>query len=567
MGTLFSALDLGRAGLNVAQVQLDVTGNNIANVNKEGYSRQRVELTTRLPNYRSYGALGRGPGIEAITRMRDVFLDQVYRDQVPGLGRAQAEAGYYSQIENVFLEPGDNGFSTQLNVFFDAVSDFSNNVEEVSVREALLSEAASLASGLQDTTRRLSTLRTNANEEVRNLVTEINSLAERIAESNRAIFNAELSGQAANDLRDDRDVLLDELAGLVDISYRERDAGYVDVLIGGEEFVVGTKVRELEAAVAPELDENRPDLLEVRFADDGEAVTISDGELFGVLEIRDVELGALEDRMNEMAHALIQAFNSVQSQSRGIETYDTAMTSSIAASDPTAALDSAGFPFDVTDGSFDILVYDSSGNTVETITVSITAGSTTMNDIVAAVNASANMTASLDADGLLTVTPSAGQSFSFTNDSSNVLVAMGMNTLFTGSNAQDIAVNQALLDNPRLLGSSYSADALETGDNGAALEMAAIRYTNVLESDTQTVNEYYESMITEVGVNANANEQLLEVEEAFVNEFEARRQEVSGVNLDEEVTNLVMYQRAFEASARIITVADRMLETLVAMVG
>ena len=126
LGTLFSTLDIGRAGLSVAQVQLDITGHNIANVNREGFSRQRVNVTTRLPNFLPYGALGRGPGVDSIERLRDAFLDSVYREQVAGLGRSEVEAEYFAQIEDIFLEPSANGFSERLNLFYDALNDFSN---------------------------------------------------------------------------------------------------------------------------------------------------------------------------------------------------------------------------------------------------------------------------------------------------------------------------------------------------------------------------------------------------------------------------------------------------------
>ncbi len=105
MGTLFSALYLGRAGMQVSQIQLDVAGHNIASVNKDGFSRQRANLTTRVPNIKPYGALGRGPAVAGIERIRDPFLDLVYRTQVDSLGSAQVISTYYNQMEDVFLEP------------------------------------------------------------------------------------------------------------------------------------------------------------------------------------------------------------------------------------------------------------------------------------------------------------------------------------------------------------------------------------------------------------------------------------------------------------------------------
>ena len=107
MGTLFSALDIARAGLQVAQVQLDTAAHNIANVNRDGFSRQRVDVSTRLPIIKPFGAIGRGPAVAGINRLRNVFLDSVFRNEVASLGFATERATFFEQIEDIFLEPND----------------------------------------------------------------------------------------------------------------------------------------------------------------------------------------------------------------------------------------------------------------------------------------------------------------------------------------------------------------------------------------------------------------------------------------------------------------------------
>ncbi len=565
LGTLFSALDIGRAGLLAAQVQLDTTGHNIANVNKKGYSRQRVELTTRLPNYKPFGAIGRGPAIDTITRLRDVFVDSMYRNQVPGLGSAERQATYFSQIEDIFQEPSDSGFSSRIESFFDSLNDFSNNVEELSGRVSTLAEAASLAASFNDMDRRLDALRTNANEEVRNMVQEINSLTGQIAALNETIRNSEIGGRPANDLRDDRDVLIDELSKMVKITAQERADGTVDVLLGGAELVYGIKRRELMTVVDSTIDPERPDLLQVRFKDNNQAALITDGELYGVQKIRDVELRTVMDRMDRIAATLIESINRIHAQGNGLENFSEAITSTNSVLSPYAPLDYPQLPFPVNDGHFDLVVYDGTGAVAETITVTITAATRGV-DIENAINGSSHMSALIGPNGLLTITPDAGYTFSFANDTSGVLTALGLNGLFTGHDAGTIAVNAYLQDHPELLTSGFSQDPLETGDNAAALQMAALRLQNLFESNTQNSTQYYESTIVQIGIAAKANLANYDVEEAFVNDYESRRQEVSGVNLDEEVSSLVQFQRAFEASARIITVADSMLETLINVV-
>lgn len=565
MGTLFSSLNIGRAGLNTAQIQLDVVGHNIASSNKVGFSRQRANIATRVPLERSYGFLGRGPFISGVERLRDGFLDISYRDQASSLGNANLQTNFYSRIEDLFQEPSENGFSDQINIFFDALNDFSNNVEDIPTRVATITEAEAMATALREHAAALEELRTSANEDVRGLVPEINSIGQQIADLNFSIKTLEAAGGAANDLRDDRDVLLDELSSIIDIQYRERDDGQVDVLLGGEELVNASSVRLLETVAVGSFDPNRPDFLRIQFEATGAEAQIFDGELAGAFHQRDVILQDLVERNDTMAAALIEEINAIHSQGNGLENVAVALSASNAVTDPAAALDSAGLPFTVNDGSVDLVLYDVTDAIVETVNIPVTAGATSLNDIVAAINASTNATASVT-NGVLTVTPNAGRSFTFANDTANVLPALGLSGLFTGTNARNIRVSQHLLDNPALLSSGTSLNVLETGDNGIALQMAALRNTPVLTNNNETINDYFESTVVRLGTNARANLDQRDTQIAVVEDLELRRQEVSGVNLDEEVTSLIEVQKAFDSSARVITVTDRMLDTLISIV-
>ncbi len=565
LGTLFSTFDIARSGLQAAQVQLEVAGHNIANVNREGYSRQRVMLGTRSPSVQPYGLLGRGVKIQDVERIRDEFLDRVYRQQFPGLARASVRATYFSRMEDLFQEPGENGFATRLNLFFDSLNDFANNVEELPVRQSVITEAESLAQSLNYLANNINALRTNANEEVTSIVPEINSITERIAALNQDIATAELSGAKANDLRDERDRLLDELSGLVNISYRERENGQIDVLVSGDVLVDGPRRRELIAERDATIDPTRPDLVTVRYADNMTAVEIRDGELLGALTIRDENLVQLRDEINAIASTIIEQINRIHSTGNGLDNLSGLLESSNAVDDPATALGAAGLPFGVTPGTFDVVVYDAA-NTPTTTTITIT-NATTLDSLVADLNAIPNFSASVTVDNTLELGANAGFTFSFANDSSNALTALGVNTLFTGEDAASIAVSQHILDNPRLLTSGYTLDVTETGDNSAALAMANVRMADLMAGGTATINEYYEGTIVQVGVDARTNVDTLDIQQSFVDDFSRRRQEVSGVSIDEEATNLLLYQRAYEASARVINVTNTMLDALLGIVS
>ena len=560
MGTLFSALDISTSGLQVHQAALDVTSHNIANVNRDGFSRQRVELASRIPITRPFGQLPRGVSVGRIGRLRDPLLDGAFRRQVTGLGESELIGRYFSQIEATFIEPTTSSFSTRIGNFFQSLNDFANNVELTPSRQAVVSEAESFAATLNDAAGRLNRIRTDVNNEIENITTQINSIGEQIAALNDRIRPLEVGTREASDLRDDRDNLLDELSKLIDTSYQETPTGEVNVIIAGEQLVYGGNYNELQTVRDASLDPERNDLLRIEFVKNGRPLNATQGELAAAFEMRDTILPQIDANLDELASTLIFEMNRIQSTGRGLEAYSGAFSSTNAVTDPTLALNSAGLDFTVSPGSFDIIVYDAANNATTT-TINVNAG-TSLDDIAADINAVANVSATVT-NGVLTVTPAAGFTTSFANDTSDALAALGVGSFFTGTDARTIGVNQDLVDNPLLIASGFDPDITATGDNTAALAFADLQNDLLYDSGNANINSFFEASITAIAVDARANANRLEVEVAFVDDFDRRRQEVSGVNLDEEVTNLVQFQRAFEASARTLATVDRMLDTLI----
>jgi flagellar hook-associated protein 1 FlgK len=564
MGTLFSALSIAQTGLQAAQVQLDTAGHNIANVNKEGFSRQRVELVSFSPINKTFGQIGRGVRIAQIARVRDTLLDIQFRNQVAGRDNAQLQTEYFNRIEDIFLEPGENGLSGRINLFFESLQEFATNVESLPVRQSVMVEAGALATLFNETFNQLDELRSNTNEEVAGLVPEINSLAERIAQLNSKIRVSEgSSGNPANDLRDDRDLLVDQLAGIANVFVREDNSGQVEVLIGEQQLVFAGQFREVEAVQNAAIDPTRPDLVEIRFVDNGEVLRVSDGELFGALQMRDVELPEIIADLNELASTIIQQINLIHTQANGLTNLSGTVTASNAVTDPTIDLATAGLPFAFTPGTFQIDVFDNTGAPVggSPFTVTIAAGDS-LNDVATQINGVANLAATVNADGALEITSAPGFTFAFSNDQTGLLAALGTNALFTGSDAQTMGINQVIADDPALLGGAFSTDPADTGDNTAALALAAVQNGRFLNGGTATINDFYESLVVDIGIDTRAADATFTVQQTFVESSERRRQEISGVSLDEEVASLILFQRAFEASARVITVTDRMLESL-----
>ncbi len=311
------------------------------------------------------------------------------------------------------------------------------------------------------------------------------------------------------------------------------------------------------------MDERRGDLLEVRFADTDRTVELRDGELFAALEMRDTVIPAFMDRIDTLTASLIEQINGIHSQANGLVNWTGTISSTNPVSNSGDVLEDAGLPFGIEDGSFRILVYDADGNQVGDEEILVNPATDSLDDIVAALNSIGEINAVINPDGeTFSIEVSGGHSIAFANDTSGVLTALGLNGLFTGHNARTIAVNPDIINDPGLLASGFTPDPEEVGDNRAALALADVRNKMVLDNDSSSINDFYESTVAKLGVEARNNRVKLETETTFTQDYNQRRQRISGVSIDEEVTFMMAYQRAFEGSARVVTTVDRMLDAL-----
>jgi flagellar hook-associated protein 1 FlgK len=568
MGSLFTSLDIAVSGLLSHQTAIQVTGHNIANVDTDGYSRQRAELVSQMPQNTPYGPLGRGVAVADIFRIRDPFLDGVFQSETQNFMELNVERDFLFRIEDIFQEPGEVGLSALMDEFFGTIAALANYPEQLPLRASLIASASVLAENFNDIDSRLEQIRTDANNEIIMRVSEVNSLTEQIAELNRTIVRAEAGGDTANDLRDQRTVLLDELAELVDIHTVEMTNGSTSVLVGGEVLVDGIYWTELTTQVNPALDPDRGDLVDVVIASSGRVLNISGGRFRGLLDTRDVHAPEVLTRIDDLASTLICELNRIHSQGTGLAGF-TSLTSDNAVLDPLADLDDSlgtGLPFTPTDGSFEINVLDSLGNIVTTvITVDLdgVGADDSLTDLAANIDALANISASVSADNQLVITADPTYSFTLSNDTSNVLAVVGANTFFSGSDASDIAVNSVIVNDPTLIAASLSPDPLATGDNRNALAMAALQDTAVLDSGTSTLNDHYEQTIGNLGTTTRRTSDESIIAANFRQNIDRRREEVAGVSLDEEAANLTRFQRGFQASARVFSVVDELLDTLI----
>ena len=253
MSSTFGGLEMGRSALNAFRLGMQTVGHNISNMNTEGYSRQRVNFVTAAPeDIPGVGQLGQGMIASDIERIRDEFLDFQFRDIQSTLGYWEKVNDLYDSIQNYISEPNSSGIRAAMDTFFTNIQNLQQTPEDTSARQALVTSANSLGLMLSNLASNFDTYNESVNLEIKQSVDDANKMLHNIAELNLRISNAESMDQNANDLRDQRDVMIDKLSKMMGIAYNEPVEKY-DVKgefflsVNGRVLVQGTKVRELAA--------------------------------------------------------------------------------------------------------------------------------------------------------------------------------------------------------------------------------------------------------------------------------------------------------------------------------
>lgn len=312
-GGIGSLFEIAKSSLATSQLALTVTGHNVANVNTPGYSRQTVVLSERPPINGQPGMVGTGVYAASIRRSIDHFVEVQVTLSRQNMGRLSIAKDMLSRLENIFGDGVSHGIAGGLTEFFRAIQDVATNPGELAARSALLAKAVQLASNLNQASSDLAAARQSANFQVKQTVVEINGLSRQIAELNGKIVNAELMGQDANDLRDQRQQAINELAEKIDLTTFEHATGAVSVYVArGQVLVAGETVRELTTVEEP----GSQGLVSVGYSMGGTRVLsindlISNGRLRGLLDFRDVTVVELQRTFDLIAATLANAVNQI----------------------------------------------------------------------------------------------------------------------------------------------------------------------------------------------------------------------------------------------------------------
>ncbi len=551
-----------------------MTGNNIANAGTEGYTRQTVKLTPGGPVALGNGQfLGSGVAVDSIERQANSAINESLRDATSEQQGAQTLDTLLGQIQTTFgaLNAGD--LAGRMTDFFNSFSTLATNPGNSAQRSVVVQNGASLADYMQSLRGQLTTLRTDAQAQVGVLVTQANGLVQGIANLNQKISSLEAGQGMANELRDQRDVALGQLAQIMDIKVIDQGSGTVNVLVGSMPVVTGTTTRGVSSKQVTDAATGFTNT-QITFGDNGDAMAATGGKLGALLNARDNYLTPAVATVDTLAAGLISAVNAIHTQGQG-QTGFAAVTGTTAVVDPTAALNAGtlatGIAFAPKNGTFNLYIKDGVGGEITTkqigVNLSGQGAPTSLNSLAAAISAAGGgiVTGTVNASGKLVIASSnQNVTFSFGEDSSGALAALGINTFFTGTDATNIAVNNVLTGDPSLLATGRG-NVAGSNANAQALALAGGAAVGALKGKSLTT--YYGDYIGTLSAQAKNAADNVTAQNAIHDTLYAQQQAISGVSMDEEAINLTKYQRAFEGSARFITVVDQMMQVVLGLVG
>jgi flagellar hook-associated protein 1 len=552
---IFGVLNTGKVGLLAQQFAIEVTGQNIANVQTEGYSRQKVVFDANDPRAFGLGQIGTGVKVSGIERAHDEFLARQITDEKTNGGLFDLKKDVFEQMETLFDSTFEGSLNDNFNEFFGSLQDLANNPGGLAERADVLGKAETILEEFKRIGDGLFGEKVNLDQTIISEVSEINNLLSDIGALNQNIHQNEThEGFNANDLRDRRDRLVDQLAEKIDINVTKEANGQIDITTGnGQPLVLRQEVSTLTTTI----NGNNNGFRDITLVDSSGGSTdittsLLGGKLKGLVDMRDSELDSTLDILDRLAAGFIQEVNRVHKDgvgndgSSGLDFFTSLTPSSLANTNNS--------------GSASVAITNASPTTssVDKFQVQFTGSNSFKLN---------NLTTGL-----------ASGTFTFTNGTS-VTLADGLSVTFSGAAASGDTINFSISD-----GASRTATVSSTvktnlqkiaagktlsGDGQNALELSNLQNRLTFNgtslqsgSGAFTFSDFYNSIVTSVAVNSNSAQQSSNQQEGIKLQLSIRRESNSGVSIDEEMVNLIKFQQAFNAAARIITTVEEMLDTL-----
>ncbi len=534
------------SGLMAFQRSLDTTSHNIANVNTEGYSRQRVELSTQPAHFTGTGYIGQGVNIATVSRSYDQFITKQLISSTSAFAETKTLSTLASQVDNMVANEA-TGLSSALKTFFNAVNEVANDPTSLPARQVMTSEAGSLTQQFNTLSTRFEDLRKQTNKQMQATVNDINSFAESIATLNSKIITGS-SGAASglpNDLLDQRDALLAKMAEKVGISTIAQQDGSISVFIGqGQSLVLGVNATKL-SLVGSSADASHQDVF---MGGQNISKQITGGELSGALKFRDEVLDPAQQQLGLLAAGFAVQFNAVHKAGFdlggvvGGDMFGLGAVPVVPAPGSTGSVTAVYNPADTGNLKPSDYRLDYSGTAYSLTRLSD-------NKDIPLPGTFPGIPTSVEG---MTITelnpPTGGQSSSF-------LIRP------TFEAAKKMTMSALIIADPSKIAAAGATG--EPGNNTVALKLADLEKQAVLLNGKATFSDAYGQLVAKVGTSTRSANISSSAQEALFNQAKQTQESLAGVNLDEEAANLIKFQQSYQAAAQAIAVARSLFDTLI----
>lgn len=622
MANSFAGIEIGKRSLMAHSTQIQTAGHNISNADTEGYSRQRVIVKSFEPIYRPDleramvpGQIGQGCDVESINRIKDELLESRIVEQKNVESYWETRDKYYSMIESVYNEPNDVSVRTNMDKFWQGWQELSTYPESDAARLAVVVRGQTLTNSIQQQYKSLRGIGDQINGDIEAVVKQVNDLSRQIASVNGEIVRSKGLGDNPNDLMDRRDLLVEKLSSLINVTVTQKDPDEFMVHTDGQIIVQGSLARQIETV--GQLDNNGYGKL--MWSDTKLDAEFHGGTLGALVELRDKDIRTEIQSLNTMALNFADLVNDVHRNAIG--------------KNNTTGLDffvQHDFVENVNGN------YDRNGDGVEdtsyifrmtgtnalkmqeqiglsgTMTINGASGNIdvayfstdTVEDVINRINDSnGEVKACLDRNSCLVLkaTSSKGMenpdfvirhvedSGMFLTGYSGILQGSGADNAydFNRANAVDVLAGAQFAVSPVLNPSAYievngliqndvssvaaafknSQGFAEPSDGRAAVEMAAIRNTKIMIGSQRTFDDYFADTITNVGLKGEQAQNQLATQNKIMGDLRDLRDSISGVNIDEELADIIKFQHGYNVAAKFISVQDELLDTLINRLG
>ena len=623
MGSTFSGIELGKRSIMAHTDAITTAGHNISNANTEGYSRQRVQMKEFDPLYKPdleraerAGMIGQGIDTQSINRIRDELLDTRIVAQANQESYWQTRSDYYTMLEQIYNEPADVSIRSNMDKFWESWQDLSMNPESQAARQAVVTRGVTLTDSIKNRWEGLSGIGNLLDGDIEATMRQVNSYSRQIAEVNAEIVRSRAMGDNPNDLLDRRDLLVDKLSQLVNVTTDQRDSDEFEVHVDGRILVQGGIAREF--ALTPKYDDTG--YSKIVWADTGNDAHFSGGKLGALVELRDVDVRKELQSLNTMTMNFSDLVNDVHRNAVGANKVtgldffvqhsfvenangnfdrngdgelDTSYIFRFSGNNALDLQQQVGFEgvmkLSGANGDVEIPYYHT--DTVETVIARI-------NDSTSEVKAYLDKnnhlvlkgTTALREDnpdfvirhvedsgyflaGYAGILKGAGEDYAYDFAQADAVTALAEGSQYAVSPVFNpsayVEVNPAVRNDVMNVAAGFadSSAGAATGDGRAAVEIAAIRNSQVMVGGSKTFDDYFADSVTNVGLMGEQAEMNLLSQNAIMDDLRGLRDSISGVNIDEELADILKFQHGYNAAAKFITVWDNLVDTVINRLG